>query len=91
VAVHNQPDHQLYNAALSNPRVQPLCHVAEKTESREKAFEGRKSIGFPAARLGDTTATGDAITGPGGPDVLIAGVPVTTAVTVGAPTGLISP
>lgn len=30
---------------------------------------------FPAARLGDMTATGDAITGPGVPTVLIEGVP----------------
>jgi uncharacterized Zn-binding protein involved in type VI secretion len=30
---------------------------------------------FPAARLGDLTATGDAITGPGAPNVLIEGVP----------------
>ena len=30
---------------------------------------------FPAARLGDLTATGDAITGPGVPTVLIGGVP----------------
>jgi uncharacterized Zn-binding protein involved in type VI secretion len=30
---------------------------------------------FPAARLGDTTATGDAITGPGVPNVLIGGQP----------------
>lgn len=32
-------------------------------------------MSFPAARLGDTTATGDAITGPGVPTVLIAGQP----------------
>ena len=30
---------------------------------------------FPAARLGDITATGDAITGPGVPTVLIGGLP----------------
>lgn len=30
---------------------------------------------FPAARLGDLTATGDAITGPGTPTVLIGGKP----------------
>lgn len=30
---------------------------------------------FPAARVGDITATGDAITGPGVPTVLIAGLP----------------
>lgn len=30
---------------------------------------------FPAARLGDMTATGDAITGPGAPTVLIENVP----------------
>ena len=30
---------------------------------------------FPAARVGDLTATGDAITGPGVPTVLIAGMP----------------
>jgi uncharacterized Zn-binding protein involved in type VI secretion len=30
---------------------------------------------FPAARVGDTTVTGDAITGPGVPTVLIAGQP----------------
>jgi uncharacterized Zn-binding protein involved in type VI secretion len=30
---------------------------------------------FPAARLGDLTATGDAITGPGVPTVLICGLP----------------
>lgn len=32
-------------------------------------------MGLPAARLGDLTATGDAITGPGAPTVLIGGVP----------------
>jgi uncharacterized Zn-binding protein involved in type VI secretion len=30
---------------------------------------------FPAARIGDTTVTGDAITGPGMPTVLIGGMP----------------
>ena len=30
---------------------------------------------FPAARVGDTTATGDTITGPGAPNVLIMGQP----------------
>ncbi len=30
---------------------------------------------FPAARVGDMTATGDAITGPGVPTVLIGGMP----------------
>lgn len=30
---------------------------------------------FPAARVGDMTATGDAITGPGVPNVLIEGMP----------------
>jgi uncharacterized Zn-binding protein involved in type VI secretion len=30
---------------------------------------------FPAARLADTTATGDVITGPGVPNVLIGGLP----------------
>lgn len=30
---------------------------------------------FPAARVGDITATGDAITGPGAPTVLIGGLP----------------
>jgi uncharacterized Zn-binding protein involved in type VI secretion len=32
-------------------------------------------MGFPAARLTDTTATGDVITGPGMPTVLIGGLP----------------
>jgi uncharacterized Zn-binding protein involved in type VI secretion len=32
-------------------------------------------MGFPAARLGDMTVTGDAITGPGVPTVLIMGQP----------------
>ncbi|MEA3309350.1 MAG: PAAR domain-containing protein [Chloroflexota bacterium] len=30
---------------------------------------------FPAARIGDLTATGDAIVGPGVPNVLIGGLP----------------
>ena len=32
-------------------------------------------MGFPAARVGDMTVTGDAITGPGVPTVLIMGQP----------------
>ena len=56
---------------------------------------------FPAARLGDMTATGDAITGPGVPNVLIGGVPAavvgdmvsgaacTGAITMGSATVLI--
>lgn len=32
-------------------------------------------MSFPAARVGDMTATGDAITGPGVPTVMIAGQP----------------
>jgi uncharacterized Zn-binding protein involved in type VI secretion len=56
---------------------------------------------FPAARLGDMTATGDAITGPGMPTVLIEGVPASVvgdlvngaacvgAITQGSPTVLI--
>lgn len=32
-------------------------------------------MSFPAARIGDVTATGDAITGPGAPTVLVAGQP----------------
>ncbi len=56
---------------------------------------------FPAARVGDTTLTGDTITGPGVPNVLIGGMPAsvmgdlvagnacTGAITVGAPTVLI--
>ena len=32
-------------------------------------------MGFPAARVGDMTATGDAITGPGVPTVMIMGMP----------------
>ncbi len=58
-------------------------------------------MSFPAARVGDTTATGDAITGPGVPTVLIAGMPAsvmgdmvsgaacTGAITMGSPTVLI--
>lgn len=57
---------------------------------------------FPAARLGDLTATGDAITGPGVPNVLIEGVPASVmgdmvsgaacvgSITQGSPTVLIS-
>jgi uncharacterized Zn-binding protein involved in type VI secretion len=57
---------------------------------------------FPAARVGDITATGDAITGPGVPNVLIGGQPAavagdtvsgiacTGAITMGSPTVLIS-
>jgi uncharacterized Zn-binding protein involved in type VI secretion len=57
---------------------------------------------FPAARLGDTTATGDTITGPGVPNVLIENVPAAVmgdmvsgaacvgAITMGSPTVLIS-
>ena len=56
---------------------------------------------FPAARIGDTTATGDVITGPGVPTVLIEGVPASVmgdlvngsvcvgAITMGSPTVLI--
>ncbi len=56
---------------------------------------------FPAARLGDMTATGDAITGPGVPNVLIEGLPASVmgdlvngaacvgAITQGSPTVLI--
>jgi uncharacterized Zn-binding protein involved in type VI secretion len=56
---------------------------------------------FPAARLGDLTATGDAITGPGVPMVLIANMPAavvgdlvsgaacTGAITMGSMTVLI--
>ncbi len=32
-------------------------------------------MGFPAARIGDKTVTGDTITGPGAPTVLIGGMP----------------
>jgi uncharacterized Zn-binding protein involved in type VI secretion len=58
-------------------------------------------MGFPAARLGDTTATGDTITGPGIPNVLIGGMPAAVmgdtvagnacsgAITMGSPTVLI--
>lgn len=55
---------------------------------------------FPASRLTDTTATGDAIVGPGAPTVLISGMPAscmgdavagaacTGSVMVGSPTVL---
>jgi uncharacterized Zn-binding protein involved in type VI secretion len=58
-------------------------------------------MGFPAARMGDTTVTGDTITGPGVPTVLICGQPAavlgdlvagnacTGAITMGSPTVLI--
>lgn len=57
---------------------------------------------FPAARVTDTTATGDVITGPGVPNVLIEGLPASVmgdlvsgsacvgAITQGSPTVLIS-
>ncbi len=48
---------------------------------------------FPAARLGDMTVTGDAITGPGAPTVLIGGVPASAlgdAVAGNACTGAIT-
>ncbi len=57
---------------------------------------------FPAARLTDLTATGDTITGPGVPNVLIEGMPASVmgdlvngaacvgAITQGSPTVLIS-
>jgi uncharacterized Zn-binding protein involved in type VI secretion len=57
---------------------------------------------FPAARLGDTTATGDTITGPGAPTVLIGNKPAavmgdsvsgaacTGVITMGSPTVLIN-
>lgn len=35
-------------------------------------------MSFPAARLTDTTATGDIITGPGVPTVIIGGLPAAT-------------
>jgi uncharacterized Zn-binding protein involved in type VI secretion len=56
---------------------------------------------FPAARIGDTTVTGDTITGPGVATVLIGGMPAavmgdlvagnacTGAITMGSPTVLI--
>ena len=56
---------------------------------------------FPAARVGDMTVTGDPITGPGVPTVLIAGMPASVmgdlvsgtvcvgAITMGSPTVLI--
>jgi uncharacterized Zn-binding protein involved in type VI secretion len=53
-------------------------------------------MGFPAAHLSDTTATGDDITGPGVPNVLTAGMPApvsdnacTGSITIGSPTVLI--
>jgi uncharacterized Zn-binding protein involved in type VI secretion len=58
-------------------------------------------MGFPAARVGDITVTGDTITGPGVPTVLILGMPAsvmgdlvagnvcTGAITLGSPTVLI--
>lgn len=58
-------------------------------------------MGTPAARLTDMTATGDPITGPGVPNVLIGGLPAAVigdlvsgsvcvgAITVGSPTVLI--
>ena len=57
---------------------------------------------FPAARLTDMTATGDVITGPGVPNVLIEGLPAAVmgdmvtgaacvgSITMGSPTVLIS-
>ncbi len=48
---------------------------------------------FPAARLGDLTVTGDAVVGPGVPNVLIGGVPaavVGDAVSGGVMTGSIT-
>ncbi|MCE1255344.1 MAG: PAAR domain-containing protein [Anaerolineae bacterium] len=56
---------------------------------------------FPAARLSDLTATGDAISGPGMPTVLIEGLPASVmgdlvngaacvgSITVGSPTVII--
>jgi len=58
-------------------------------------------VGFPAARLTDTTVTGDIITGPGVPTVLIGGLPASVmgdmvsgsvcvgTITMGSPTVLI--
>ncbi len=58
-------------------------------------------MGFPAARLTDTTVTGDVITGPGVPTVLICGLPAAVmgdmvsgtvcvgTITLGSPTVLI--
>jgi uncharacterized Zn-binding protein involved in type VI secretion len=55
----------------------------------------------PAARVGDITLTGDAVTGPGAPTVMIGGLPAaclgdlvsgaacTGAITMGSPTVLI--
>ena len=50
-------------------------------------------MGFPAARVGDLTVTGDVITGPGAPLVLIMGQPAAVAgdiVTGNACTGAIA-
>ena len=59
-------------------------------------------MGFPAARLGDMTVTGDTISGPGAPMVLIMGQPAacagdavagnacTGAIVMGSPTVLAS-
>lgn len=56
---------------------------------------------FPAARVGDMTVTGDAITGPGVPNVMIGGLPAAVmgdlvsggvcvgAITLGSPTVMI--
>jgi uncharacterized Zn-binding protein involved in type VI secretion len=58
-------------------------------------------MGFPAARVGDTTVTGDVITGPGVSTVMICGLPAavvgdlvagnacTGAIMMGSPTVLI--
>ncbi len=58
-------------------------------------------MGFPAARVGDMTATGDAIVGPGAPTVMIGGMPAacmgdavagsacTGSIVMGSPTVLI--
>lgn len=58
-------------------------------------------MGFPAARLTDTTATGDIITGPGAPTVIIGGMPASVmgdlvsgpvcvgSISMGSPTVLI--
>jgi uncharacterized Zn-binding protein involved in type VI secretion len=57
---------------------------------------------FPAARMGDITVTGDAITGPGAPNVLIGGQPASVmgdmvsgaacvgSIVMGSPTVLIA-
>lgn len=56
---------------------------------------------FPAARVGDTTVTGDTIVGPGVPNVMIGGMPAAVmgdavsgpvcvgSITVGSPTVLV--